>query len=536
MSKRWVQLALGCGLVVVTVVVASAFVDEPLRAYVEQRMNRSLKGYTVRIGALDFHPIGFSVDLEDVELVRTDEPDPPMATIARWTARVHWKALLSGRVVNDQYMERPRFHITRRLARKEVGDERPVRDRGWQDAVESIYPFKINQVRIADAELTYIDEAKPERPLHFDHVEVYATNIRNVQSGDQTYPSELQLEGQVFDEGKLRVDGHADFLAEPYVAVKADILLENVPLGALVPVSARYNLQLSGGSMSAEGSVEYAPAKKLVSLKRLRIDGLHADYVHARQTQGAEEARARATVSTAQQVHANEDTLVRVEEITIVNSEFGFVNQAATPEYRVFLADAEAALQHYSNRLQEGAASVQLRGKFMGNGETSVTGILRPEHESPDFELRVKIAGTPIRAMNNLLRAHGKFDAVGGTFSCYSEVMLEDGRIRGYVKPLVRKLNVYDEAQDRHKNPLEKVREGAIEDLSTLLENVPRDEVATKVDMSGSAQRPRTEIVQIVIGLIQNAFFKAILPGFEQEYRSNDYEAEPAEFGKTDRQ
>ena len=32
--------------------------------------------------------------------------------------------------------------------------------------MESIYPFKINQVRIANAELTYIDEAKPERPLH----------------------------------------------------------------------------------------------------------------------------------------------------------------------------------------------------------------------------------------------------------------------------------------------------------------------------------------------------------------------------------
>ncbi|HEU4500549.1 MAG TPA: DUF748 domain-containing protein [Nitrospira sp.] len=378
MQRRWVQLALGFSLFVLVVVVVSAFVDEPLRAYVEQRMNRSLKGYTVRIGALNFHPIGFSVDLEDVELVRTDEPDPPMATIARWTARLHWKALLSGRVVNDQSIERPKFHITRKLARKEAGDDRPVRDRGWQDAVESVYPFKINQVRIANAELVYIDEAKPDRPLHFDHVDVHATNIRNVQSGDQTYPSELHLEGQVFDEGKLRVDGHADFLADPYVAVKADISLENVPLGTLVPVSTRYNLFLSGGSMSAEGSVEYAPTVKLVSLKRLRIDGLHADYVHARQTQRAEEARARATVSTAQQVHAKEDTLVRVEEITLVNSEFGFVNQATQPEYRVFLADAEAGLQHYSNRLQEGAASMQLRGKFMGNGETSVTGILRP--------------------------------------------------------------------------------------------------------------------------------------------------------------
>jgi hypothetical protein len=96
---------------------------------------------------------------------------------------------------------------------------------------------------------------------------------------------------------------------------------------------------------------------------------------------------------------------------------------------------------------------------------------------------------------------------------------LDDGRIRGYVKPLVRKLNVYDAEQDRKKNPLEKVREGAIEDLSTFLENVPRDEVATKVDMSGTTRNPRTEIVQVVVGLIQNAFFKAILPGFEHEFR-----------------
>ncbi len=74
MPKRWVQFALGLSLFVVVVVAASAFMDEPLRAYVEQRMNRSLKGYAVRIGVLDFHPIGFSVDLEDVEVVRTDEP------------------------------------------------------------------------------------------------------------------------------------------------------------------------------------------------------------------------------------------------------------------------------------------------------------------------------------------------------------------------------------------------------------------------------------------------------------------------------
>ncbi|HKY70536.1 MAG TPA: DUF748 domain-containing protein [Nitrospira sp.] len=520
MAKWGTKLMAGAGLLLVLLVGVAVFIDEPLRAYIEHKMNRSLKGYTVRIGALDFHPIGFSVELEDLQLVRTDEPIPPVATIARWTASLHWRALLSGRVVNDQSIERPKFHITRTLARREAGDEVPVKDRGWQDAVESVYPFKINQVRISDAELTYIDEAKPERPLQARHVNVYASNIRNVHSAEQDYPSEFSLEGMLFESGTLRLDGHADFLAEPYAAVKADLVMDGVPLGSLIPVTGRYNVQLRGGTLSAEGSMEYAPSVKQVNLKRLTIDGLHVDYVHAAQTQQAEAERAKATVDTAKSINANEEAFVRIDRISIVGGELGFVNQAAQPEYRVYLADADLTLEQYSSQLRDGPTSMMIQGKFMGTGETQISGVLRPPQDSPDVELKVKIAGTQIRSMNNMLRAHGKFDVVGGVFSCYAEVRLDDGSIRGYVKPLIRKLNVYDPAQDRDKDALDKMREGALEDLSGLLENVPREEVATKAIVSGQANRPRTETVQIVVGLIQNAFFKAILPGFEREFGS----------------
>jgi len=146
MGKRGTTFLVGVGLLCLLLAVPAIFIDEPLRSYIEQKMNRSLKGYTVHIGSLDFHPIGFSVELGDVQLVRTDHPDPPVATITRWTASLHWKALLSGRVVNDQYIERPRFHITRTVAKDEAGDDTPVKERGWQDAVQSVYPFKINQV------------------------------------------------------------------------------------------------------------------------------------------------------------------------------------------------------------------------------------------------------------------------------------------------------------------------------------------------------------------------------------------------------
>ena len=518
MVTRVTKLLVGIAVLLVLLLASALFIDEPLRAYVEQKMNRSLKGYRVHIGALDFHPIGASLDLYDIRLVRTDEPDPPVATVAHWSASVHWRALLSGRLVNDQEIERPRFHITRTLARQETGSDTAVKDRGWQDAVESVYPFKINQVTVTDAELMYLDEAKPEQPLRIRHMNLYASNIRNVQSADQDYPSEFWLKGTLFESGTIRLEGRADFLAEPHVAVKADLAMDGVSLGSLIPVTARYNVQLSGGTMSAEGSVEYAPSVKVVNLKHLTIDDLHMDYVHAAHTKWAEADRAKATVNTAQAINANEETLVRVDQVRIDGGELGFVNQAATPAYRVYLTDADVTLEHYSNQLREGPASMAIHGKFMGTGETQISAIIRPPEDSPDLELKIKIAGTQIRSMNNLLRAYGKFDVVGGLFSCYSEIRLDDGSIRGYVKPLVRKLKVYDSVQDREKNALDKVREGAIEDLSTLLENVPRDEVATKVDVSGRTSRPQTEIIQIVIGLIKNAFFKAILPGFEREF------------------
>ncbi|HXV79244.1 MAG TPA: hypothetical protein VEG60_05150, partial [Candidatus Binatia bacterium] len=73
----WTAIALA--LVVLIAVVGAYFIDEPLRQQTEARINAALKGYTVRIGALDFHPIGFSLDLEDMVIIQNANPEPPVA-------------------------------------------------------------------------------------------------------------------------------------------------------------------------------------------------------------------------------------------------------------------------------------------------------------------------------------------------------------------------------------------------------------------------------------------------------------------------
>ncbi len=120
-------------------------------------------------------------------------------------------------------------------------------------------------------------------------------------------------------------------------------------------------------------------------------------------------------------------------------------------------------------------------------------------------------------ALNPLLRAYGKVDVVGGFFSVFTEMRVQNHAVRGYVKPLIRELDVYDARQDREKSLFQKLYEAAAGGVSQLLENFPRDEVAMQADISGPLEDPQASTWQVVVTLIQNAFFRAILPGFERE-------------------
>jgi hypothetical protein len=132
-----------------------AFIDEPLRSYAEREFNRRVDGYTVRIGSLDFHPIGLSVDLKDVTVIQNDHPEPPVARLDTWHASIHWRELLSGNLVSDQSVHHPVLHITRPQAEKEFRDEASIQKGSWQEAVFAIYPLKINEFKLTDGDITY---------------------------------------------------------------------------------------------------------------------------------------------------------------------------------------------------------------------------------------------------------------------------------------------------------------------------------------------------------------------------------------------
>jgi Domain of Unknown Function (DUF748) len=518
---RWYRWLTGVAVVVaVLVVIAALFMDEPLRRLVERQMNERLKGYTARVGRLHFNPIGFELNLYDVVLIQNANPDPPVMSIDRLSADVQWSALVHARLVADFELARPTLYINRQHLEAEKKDATPVTEHGWQDALQAIYPLKINEFTIRDGDVTYV-EAGQAQPLRIRDFQAVAHDIRNVRSEPGDYPSPLIVRAVVFDRGRLMIDGRADFLAEPYAGVKGRVEMTDIALDYFRPVLERSNVLLTSGTVSGRGLIEYAPKFKKVDLEELRVDGLHAEYIYEKRKAAVAKQTVKATAETAKDVSNAPDVVLRARQVTLNDATVGLINKQADPQYRVFIANTNLIVENFSNQKSEGYGHARLKGRFLDSGDTVADMVMRAETHGPDFTLNLKIENTDMRAMNDLLRAHTKgVDVTSGVFSLYTEIAVKNGRVNGYVKPIFRDLRIYDKEQDAEKTLGQKIKEKAADIAAKVFKNHPRDEVATIANVSGPLETPRASTWEVLVNVLRNAFIKAILPGFEREARA----------------
>lgn len=509
-SRRHWKLLSFLAVLIVLALSLDYLIDEPIRRYLVREANQRVKGYKVEIPRVDFRPWLLSGEIFDVRFIQEAHPEPPVADVGRISLDLDWTALFGGRVVGDSVIDRPRLHIDTAQLREEWNDEVAFEDRGWQ-LLFDLYPLKINVLKIRDASLKYID-SESQRDLEIDRFMLDARNIRQVTDGDERYPSPVKMSGRAFEQGKFELKGDANFLLKPHAGFNVVAAADGVPLGALGKLVDDYHVQLKGGVFSARGQVEIAPEKYIANMQRVRVDGLQVDYVAGATTPKI--AAARREVEEAAR-YADKSPALRFRAGSLdVNGSFGYVSET-DPKYRIYLDKAAIRLTNFSNRAGQGESILTADGLFMGSGKTSVRGVLRPGSGPTDFVLDAQVRGTELTALNDVLRAHGKLDVSSGSFSVFSQFQARDGQVRGYVKPLFSDIEVYDAEDDADKNVMRKLYEKIVEGVAKILENTPRDEVATVVDISGPLKDPNASTLQIIGGLLRNAFIDAILPGFD---------------------
>jgi Domain of Unknown Function (DUF748) len=516
MKRFWPRFGMIILALAVSIFVASYFLDPIVRTHVENAMNEKLHGYQTRLARAHLQLLNGALTLSGLTVIQKAHPRPPVADIPRMRISIKWSELFSGHVVAKVVISKPRLSVNLAQLDSEKSNKVPIKNEGWQQAIQNIYPFKIDRFEVHDGDLVYTDVGNT-RPLRIEHLQLQADNIRNLHSPSAPYPSPIHMTATVFNTGHAQIDGKANFLTEPSPSWKVAYRVDNIRLSELDKESQRVNFRLQGGVIKANGTAEDNPHIERVDLDDATIDGLNVEYFHKAQTAAAEERRASSAKQEAQKVDDKPGVLLHVRELNIINTRLAYQDDSKNPPYNVYISDLQARIRNLGNHSNQGPATIVMNGQFMGSGATTVQGNFRPDQKTADMDGNISIQNVDLTSLNNVLLAMGRFDVSSGTFSLYSQVAVRNGYANGYVKPMFGNLQVYNHQKDKGKPILHQVYEVAIGGAAKLLKNSSTQKVATRVDISGPLDNPDSSSWQAFLQLLRNAFIKAILPGFDRQ-------------------
>jgi len=496
---------------------ADALVAGPMRTWVERKVNSQLDGYTIRLSRVHPHLWRLAFELEGLVLVQDTHPEPAVGEFAVLEFSVDLGELLRFRLVGDLVMVRPALHVNLAQLEEEAYRAANLHERGWQKALESIFPIKLDRVEVRDGSLRYLSGGAASKPIQLTSISMLARNVRNVAAVKGTFPSPVTLEAVVFDTGKVSFKGAADFLREPHAAGRGELSLEQVPLERLDPIARQFQVRTSGGLLSVKGSIEYTPEAQTAHLTSVLLEDLQVDYVTSLATRVIEEERLRQALEVAGRVRNAPGLFLRVDALRLINAQLGFVSDASKPPYRLFMHGVELKLENLDNHPGQGRSSFHATGVFMEGGSTEFTGGFLASATPVDFDVRLKVDVPRLSDLNPLLLDAMDVDVARGRLSLYTELAVKDGKVEGYIKPLFSGLKISDRKKDEGKPLVKRVEMHLLQFLAFVLKNHSTQEVATVIRVSGSTIDPQADEWEVIRRLIANGFARAVLPGFLDE-------------------
>lgn len=200
------------------------------------------------------------------------------------------------------------------------------------------------------------------------------------------------------------------------------------------------------------------------------------------------------------------------------NGRIQYIDEGTKPRVDIQLSDAYILALNLRNSYDSSEllpASIEARANIYG-GSMTLNCKLNPLAEVPTFDMNAEVKDTKLTEVNDFFKAYAKVDVNKGTFGLYTELAAKDGKFDGYVKPLIKDLDVLG-AEDRKDNILKKMWEGLVGTVGEIFENQPKDRLATKIPLRGTVKELDTNVWYAIGVVLQNAFIQALQPSIDQE-------------------
>lgn len=213
---------------------------------------------------------------------------------------------------------------------------------------------------------------------------------------------------------------------------------------------------------------------------------------------------------------------LRINRFTINDGLVHFRNFHSDPQVNVYVRELDVVATNLTNSRKISkslAATLDASGVALESGRFEIHAELDPYEKQPTFNLDFEMKGLKLVSINDFLKAYGKFDVHKGTFSVYSEVAASKGRFKGYLKPLMKDVEVLKWKEDIKKPFFSLIWETVVGAVKDVFTNPSKDQVATKVPFSGKLDDPDIGTWSSIWALIRNAFIQALMPGLDQSIK-----------------
>ncbi len=142
---------------------------------------------------------------------------------------------------------------------------------------------------------------------------------------------------------------------------------------------------------------------------------------------------------------------ITLNEVRINDGRVTFRNFNSKPPVNMNATQVNASIYNLTNVVDtKGKRDARFDGKalLLGHAPLETTATFDPLSDFQDFEFRLRAKNLELKRMNDFAAAYGKFDFNSGHGDLVIEAEANKGQLTGYIKPLLRDVDVFDWQQD----------------------------------------------------------------------------------------
>jgi hypothetical protein len=205
-----------------------------------------------------------------------------------------------------------------------------------------------------------------------------------------------------------------------------------------------------------------------------------------------------------------------INHFEITGGEIHYIDQNSKPALDVSLKNIMINASNLSNVNKSSKllpAYLMATGEaYQGTFELNVN--FDALNKQPTFDLNAEIKHINLVLLNDMLRAYGNFDVQKGNFGLYTEFAAKNGEFGGYVKPIVKDLDVVQ--WNKQEGDFKQILwETLIGSTAEAFQNQRKDQFATKVPIQGKFDEPAIDLWKAITYVLRNAFVHALKPSID---------------------